>query len=540
MTEMIATLLAGVGLFFTGAKMLGSNIKLMTSRSLRMFIARVTEKGWQTAFWGTLTGLIGDSSAIAFVFVGLVESGMISIRKALPFILWNNAGAAPIMLLFVVDIRIAVLFILGTAGLFYYFQKPSSSWHGTGALFGLGLLFFGLGLLRQAVEPIHGSHVLHEIIHAAAGSYMFAFLIGAVLTIIAQSSTVVSLIAIALTKADILEVNDTIMLIYGTNVGSSLITWFLSSGIKGTGKQLVMYQVIFNFVGAIFLIPLFYLEVHSHVPSIKWLVGQLASSVEQQMALVYVLFQIVPAIVMFIFMNQFHNFLTRTWPITEEEHLSKLKYIHDHALSDPQTAMDLAEREQLHLMKFLPQYLESAMSKMESGKESISIQTLHTAFQSISDELKSFGNELVNADLDVSTSERLMNLRNQHEIIVSIEESIYQFVSSMRENGTPDELKELMNSLLNSMHAITLTAVDTMETLSESDVNTLMAITGERGSLMQSIRSSYLIGNDSLDYESKSALLNVTNLFERIVWLLARLARLLSEASKFQLVKKMA
>jgi phosphate:Na+ symporter len=540
MTEMIATLLAGLGLFFTGAKMLGNNIKLMTSRKLRMFIAKVTEKGWQTALWGTITGLIGDSSAIAFVFVGLIESGMISVRKALPFILWNNAGAAPIMLLFVIDIRIAVLFILGTAGLFYYFQKPSSHWHGTGALFGLGLLFFGLGLLRQAVEPIHGSHVIHEIIHAAAGSYMFAFVIGAILTIIAQSSTVVSLIAIALTKADILEVNDTIILIYGTNVGSSLITWFLSSGIKGAGKQLIMYQVIFNFVGAILLIPLFYLEVHYQVPSIKWLVERLASSVEQQMALVYVLFQIVPAIVMFLFMDQFHNFLTRHWPITEEEHLSKLKYIHDHALSDPQTAMDLAEKEQLNLMKFLPQYLESALSKMESGKESVPIETLHTAFQSISDEIKSFGNELVTADLDVSTSERLMNQRNQHEMIVSIEESIHQFVSSMQENLISEELKELMNTLLNGMHAITLTAVDAMETLSESDVNTLITITGERGNLMQNIRSSYLTGNDRLDNESKSILFKVTNLFERIVWLLARLARLLSEASEFQFVKKMA
>ena len=534
MTEMLATILAGLGLFFSGAKILGTNLKQMTSRKLRMFTAKITEKPWQTALWGIITGLISDASVLVFVFVGLIENGIISVRKALPFFLWNNAGAAPIMLILVIDIKVAVLFVFGMAGLLYYFQKPNRHWYGTGAVLGLAMLFFGLQILQQAVQPVHGSHVLHNLIRQTTGSYGLAFFIGTALTVIAQSSTAVSLIAIALTKVDILEINDTMMVIYGTNVGSSLITWLLSSGLKGTGKQLAMYQVIFNFVGAAILIPMFYLEVHFHVPLVKWVVAKLATSVEEQMALVYVIFQVLPAIIMFAFMDQFHAFLSKTWPVSEEEDLSKLKYIHDHAVSEPQTAMDHAEKEQLSLTKFLPEYIECGKTEIESGQVSQQLQMLRKAFLSISEEIKSFTNELVNLDLDHQTAERLLNIINRQEVIVSLEENIYQMVSSIQQTAKSDELRGLIQNLLEAMQVILFTAIDAMQTFAKEDLDILMTITQERGELMRNIRGTYLTKNDALDYQGKSALLELTNRFERIVWLTERLGNLLSSGSQFR------
>ena len=43
-----------------------------------MFLAKITEKSWQTALWGIITGLSSDASVLAFVFVGLIENGIIS------------------------------------------------------------------------------------------------------------------------------------------------------------------------------------------------------------------------------------------------------------------------------------------------------------------------------------------------------------------------------------------------------------------------------------------------------------------------------
>jgi hypothetical protein len=196
--------------------------------------------------------------------------------------------------------------------------------------------------------------------------------------------------------------------------------------------------------------------------------------------------------------------------------------------------MDLAEKEQLSLTKFLPEFIECGKTEIESGQVSQQLHALRKAFLSISEEIKSFTNELVNLDLDRQTAERLLNIINRQEVIVSLEENIYQMVSSIQQTAKSDVLRGLIQNLLEAMQVILFTAIDAMQTFAKEDLDILTTITQERGELMRNIRGTYLTKHDALDYQGKSALLELTNRFERIVWLTERLGNLLSSGSQFR------
>ena len=71
----------------------------------------------------------------------------------------------------------------------------------------------------------------------------------------------------------------------------SLLTYFLSSKLKGNSKQLAMFQVAYNNVGALMMVPLFYIEVYTGVPLVKAFAEWIASDSGTQIAIIFLLFK---------------------------------------------------------------------------------------------------------------------------------------------------------------------------------------------------------------------------------------------------------
>ena len=54
--------------------------------------------------------------------------------------------------------------------------------------------------------------------------------------------------------------------------------------------------VLFNIVVLTILVPLFYLEIYGHIPLVKALMAEVSSRLEQQLAYVYILLNLIGAI----------------------------------------------------------------------------------------------------------------------------------------------------------------------------------------------------------------------------------------------------
>lgn len=221
MDEILGNLIGGIGVFFVGLHMITKGLKEMTGRRLRILFANFTGTEFRAGLIGLLSGFVFQSmSAIAFIVASLITSGKMNVRNAFPIIFWANVGAGIIILIAVLNIQTLILFVLGAAGISLAFEKPARYHHLASILFGIGLLFYGLFMIRAGTAPLAEKEWFRLILLHGQHSFLLAFLVGAVLTALSQSSTAVTILAITFTQSGLLSAEQTIMIIYGANLGS--------------------------------------------------------------------------------------------------------------------------------------------------------------------------------------------------------------------------------------------------------------------------------------------------------------------------------
>jgi phosphate:Na+ symporter len=110
MAELIALFLAGLSLFFTGAMGVRTKLQQMSGRKFRQVLARVTDRPVIAGVVGMGAGAVTQSaSAVAFILSGMVASGMITLRRALPVVAALNVGTAALVFIAAFDMRLAIL-----------------------------------------------------------------------------------------------------------------------------------------------------------------------------------------------------------------------------------------------------------------------------------------------------------------------------------------------------------------------------------------------------------------------------------------------
>src|SRR5262245_34325327 len=154
LNSIFANIIAGLGLFFSGLKMLDTNLRQATGRQLRTIIGRLTRNGWVSGVVGVGAGaLVPSSSGILFILVSLATSGLTTVRRALPIITWANVGCCALIFAAVVDLRLTILYLIGLAGAAFAFDRSHKS-VALGAVFGVGMLFYGIELMQSGVAPL--------------------------------------------------------------------------------------------------------------------------------------------------------------------------------------------------------------------------------------------------------------------------------------------------------------------------------------------------------------------------------------------------
>ena len=525
LTEITGPLLGGIGIFFVGAYMVSQNLKKMTSRRLRMLFAKFTSRDYQSAIIGFLSGLITQSTSVsAFIMAGLSASGLVKVRNALPVIFWANAGCSVLVLIAVVNIKYLVFLLLFISGVSVAFEKPYNFRFLARALFGIGMLFLGLSLIQEGAAPLAAMSWVRELLASSHGSIILAFVLGTGLTVITQTYIGVVIIAITMTKAGLFSIEQAMMLTYGAELGSSVVTLFLSSGIKGTAKQLIMNQVFFNFMSVIVMVVLFYVEQFSGIPLVKALIQSLSDNLDKAIVYLVVFYNfIIPILASFIY-NQIYAFLNHFWPPTEEESLAKIKFIKDHTLESPEAALIMVEKELLRLVGRFPEYMSRSREQInETGREH-EIDPYHTAFLEISREIGYTLGDISELELNEDSSTGLLRILNIQELIIALEENLVSFASVVRKSGKHKVLEKFSLVILESLEFLLMQAVDTLTGDDTEDLAMLQAFTSDTGDAIKQVRVQYLEADKNFNLNDKATLYKLSSLFERTVWLLNRLS----------------
>src|SRR5262245_14513026 len=463
LNSILPNFIVPLGLFFSGLRLIDSNLRQVAGRRLRTIIGRLTQQTWVASLVGLLAGaFIQSSSGIVFILVSLVSSGLTTVRRALPIVTWANVGCSALVVAAVLDLRIGILYVIGVAGAVFAFDR-SRKFGAFGAVFGVGMLFYGIELMKIGAEPLqHISGFSSLVDDSRHQSTVFAFLSAMGFSFVTQSSAAVSILTIGLPQTGLIGVYPTMMAIYGANVGSTFSRMLLSSTLRGSTRQLTVYQDLFKITGAVIFVSLLYIEAFGGVPLVRAFVEVLSSRIEHQMALVFLLFNLVTALLFPTFQSTILETIHKWLPADPLEDHARPLYLYDEALSEPATALDLLEKEQLRLAKRLLAY-PAAMRTPSGSRERQQVQLARAAFSAVVGCIEQFQHELVHQQIGSVETERATRLQSRLTLLVYLEDSMTMLITTTDALPGEGRLRRQVSTFIEALDYIMVMTVDAIE-----------------------------------------------------------------------------
>lgn len=524
-----AAIIAGLGLFFIGVKQVGHHLKQMAGHRMRAVMTRATNSRLRASLLGLLSGALTQSTnAATFLVVSMVTAGVVSVTSALPIVVWSNVGTSALVMMATLDLRLLAYFLIGMVGVcFYCGLHEKDKWrHLIGAALAICLLFLGLSLIKSGTAPLRHEEWVHEFIHFASGSFLLALLAGAAMTMVAQSSATVSVVALTLLAANMLTLDQTIMLVFGASIGSGATIYMMALNLSGTGRVIALIQVWIKFTGVVILLPVFLLEYAFGWPGVKFAALWLGGAPHVAVAWIYLFLQVAPAIVLTLFSRAFLSAAVRICPPDPTEELAKPVFIYEQAMEEPETALDLVEREQLRLIQRLPRLLENFTT--DTGTEArVTPEMIHASAITLMKEITRFMDDLMLHCQTHTALERLMHFRTSQEVVRQLYDTELALTHAVSKAFPNDLALGMGNRLMDSLHAVLSVMADSA---TDPDLlPTTLILTSDRSEFMKQLRISMASSHSHLDSEALANLFAATSLFERVIWSAHRLAELLAK-----------
>ena len=136
---------------------------------------------------------------------------------------------------------------------------------------GIGMIFFGLELMKNGFKPIKEVQAFEAAFLQFDASTYWGLLkcafVGCVLTVIVQSSSATLGITIALAVTGAINFETAAALVLGENIGTTITAFLASIGSSSNAKKAAYFHVFFNMVGVIWITAIFhpYLEFIHYV-----------------------------------------------------------------------------------------------------------------------------------------------------------------------------------------------------------------------------------------------------------------------------------
>ena len=256
--NLIFGLLGGLGLFLFGMKIMSEGLQKIAGSRMRKILAALTDNRIVGTLVGiAVTAIIQSSSATTVMVVGFVNAGLMSLVQSIGIVLGANIGTTITAQLIAFKITQYALPAIGIGAGFKLFSK-NRKWSYSGeVLLGFGLLFFGLSVMKTAFDPLKTSEEFRQLFMIVGDNHLLGVLIGAILTIVVQSSSATIGITIALASTGILTFEASVALILGENIGTTITANLAAIGTNLAARRTALAHFLFNTFGVCYMLVFF-------------------------------------------------------------------------------------------------------------------------------------------------------------------------------------------------------------------------------------------------------------------------------------------
>lgn len=267
----ILQLIGGLCLFLFGMETMGDGLKKASGSKLEEILSRLTSNVPKGVLLGAaVTAVIQSSSATTVMLVGFVNSGIMSLRQAIPVIMGANIGTTATAWLlslsgiegdsFLIQMLKPMSFspiLAAVAIVFMMFMKSEKKYDIGLILIGFAVLMYGMDIMSSAVKPLADVPEFISILTMFSNPVL-GVAAGAVFTAAIQSSSASVGILQALCKTGAVTYGTTIPIIMGQNIGTCVTAILSSIGANRGAKRVAAVHLSFNIIGTIIFLAVFY------------------------------------------------------------------------------------------------------------------------------------------------------------------------------------------------------------------------------------------------------------------------------------------
>jgi len=353
---LIFGLFGGLAFFLYGIEMMSVGMQKRAGNKMRSVLAAVTKNRLVGLLVGTVvTMVIQSSSATTVMLVSFVQAGLMSFTQSLGVILGAGIGTTITAQLIAFKLDDYALLMIAVGFGQYITAKNENSKNIGEMILGFGILFYGMKLMSDAMEPLR-THAGFISMMQELENPLLGLLVGTVFTALIQGSAASVGVIIVLAQQGLVTLEAGIPIIFGANIGTCITAGLAAIGTTREAKRVALANVFFKIAGVL----LFIFWVPAFAGIVKELALKFGSDIARQIANAHALFNISMAVVFIPFTPFFTRLIERILPVKEVPGADTLVWhLDESSISSPALAIDLARHEISRIAEILGRMLRA-------------------------------------------------------------------------------------------------------------------------------------------------------------------------------------
>ena len=335
---LLGALFGGIGMFLLGMWLMTDGLKAAAGEALRRTLQTWTRTPLRAFVAGTgLTATLQSSSAVTVVTVGFVSAGLLALKQAVWVIYGSNVGTTMTgWIVAVTGIQVKLdAYALPLVGLGMLMRLTGThtrrASHGQ-ALVGFAIFLLGIQALKTSFTVLAGQVDLAALPQQGWAATAAFFTIGMVLTVLIQSSSATTAIALTVASSGMVPLEYAALIIIGANLGTSSTAAFAAIGATAGARRVAAAHVLFNFVSTVFSVASL-TWLMAGIVAVRDLVG-LPNDAGITLALFSTVFNVLGVVLMLPFTAMMVRWLERRF-VSHEDDLGQPRYLDDSLLEVP-------------------------------------------------------------------------------------------------------------------------------------------------------------------------------------------------------------
>jgi phosphate:Na+ symporter len=361
-------LLGGLALFLYGMEQMADALKAVAGERMKIILAKLTTNRFMGAATGAfVTAIIQSSSVTTVLVVGFITAGLMSMAQSIGVIMGANIGTTITAQIVAFKVtKFALLMVAAGFGMLFFSKMEKIKQYG-GMLMGLGLVFFGMSVMSDAMSPLRSYQPFLDLMTRMENP-IIGILVAAGFTGLIQSSSATTGIVIVMATQGFITLEAGIALAFGANIGTCVTALLAAIGKPREAVRAAVVHVLFNVFGVLLwvgFIPQLAEFVSWLSPAHPELTGnaKLAAEAPRQIANAHTVFNIANTFIFIGFTSQFARLVEKLVPDKpiEEIIITQPKYLDEELLETPSLALDRARLEIGHMGGRVKEMLQDIM-----------------------------------------------------------------------------------------------------------------------------------------------------------------------------------